>query len=173
MRKMVLPALVTGVILAAGCLSLGLNDLKDGKPAPPIEGVDAHGQVLRLSQFQNKVVLLSFWHSHCPPCRAMFPHEKKLVVKYAGRPFALVGVNADPSPYELQATQEKAGLTWVSFWDGVGGKIATGFAVDRFPTFVLLDPEGKVRWQHVGVPDDGQLEKKIDELLDGPAKKTS
>lgn len=171
MRTLVLPGLLTAFLLAAGCLSL--NDSKRGTPVPPFEGVDSRGQLMRLGEHKNKVVLLSFWHSHCPPCRAMFAHEKKLVEKYRDRPFVLLGVNADASPLELRTTEEKAGLTWTSFWDGVGGPITSGFAVDRFPTFILIDPEGKHRWQLVGVPSEGELEKKITELLDEIGKRQS
>lgn len=173
MRTVALPGLLLAFCLAAGCLSMSLTESKRATPVPPIEGIDSRGQVMRLAEQKHKVVLLSFWHSHCPPCRALFAHEKKLVEKYRDRPFILLGVNADGSPLELRATEEKAGLTWTSFWDGVGGPIATGFAVSCFPTFVLIDQEGKHRWQQIGAPAEGELEKKIDELLDENGKKES
>lgn len=151
----------------AGCLPGYLSNQKAGKEgcfALPIESVDADGKYMRLSEYSDKIVLLSFWHSQCPPCRGMFTHEKKLVQKYQDRPFVLLGVNSDPSPYVLKKTQTDAGLTWTSFWDE-GGRIAAAWGVEMFPAFFLIDQQGIVRWRHVGVPSEGEIEKKIDELL--------
>lgn len=95
----------------------------------------------------------------------MFPHERSLVQKYSGKPFALLGVNADESPFELKRVQAKAGLTWPSFWDGRGGAIAAVWGVDKFPTLFLIDKENIVRWRYEGVPPAGMIEQKIDEAL--------
>lgn len=155
-----------------GCLPGHLSNKhagKEGYLAPPITALDAEGQTMRLKDHKEKVVLLSFWHSNCPPCRAMFDHERELARKYAGKPFVLLGVNADESPFKLKQTQDKAGLTWPSFWDGMGGPIAANWSVDRFPTFFLIDREGIVRWRCDGVPPDGELEKQIEEQLQAPA----
>ena len=61
----------TGVPLAlgallAGCLALqtGGVGVGPGKEAPGVEGADADGQPLRLSDYRGQVVLLHFWHSH-------------------------------------------------------------------------------------------------------------
>ena len=142
-------------------------------PAPPIEGVDANGQVMRLRDHAGKVVLLSFWHSQCPPCRMLFDHERELVRRFAGKPFVLVGVNTDSSPAELQYMQQKSGLTWVSWWDGPAGPIARAYAVDRFPALFLIDQQGLVRLRQFGIPEAGVLEKKIEELLAEGSKSTN
>lgn len=149
-----------------GYLTGNKQNEKAGIPVPALAGIDGQGQTMRLSDFQGKVVLLSFWHSRCPPCKACFPHEKELVKRYAGKQFALVGVNTDPSPFEQRRTEEKEKLTWPSFWDGPPGAISLGMQVDRFPTFCVIDQKGLLRHRQVGVPAAGQLEKKIDELLD-------
>jgi hypothetical protein len=59
---------LTGLALLAGlagCLPGYMNSNKrmaqEGSMAPPITGIDAQGQTMRLSDFQGKVVLLSFW----------------------------------------------------------------------------------------------------------------
>jgi hypothetical protein len=103
----------------------------------------------------------------------MFAHERSLVQRYANQPFALLGVNADASPFELRRLQEKAGLTWPSWWDGPNGSIATIWGVDRFPAFFLIDAEGVVKWRHVGVPSEKMIDDKIDEALKDATQKQS
>lgn len=172
-------ALLAGL---AGCLPGYLTSQKprpgkelEGQAAPPIAGINGDGQMMRLRDYQGKVILLSFWHSQCPPCRAYFAHEKTLVSRYASQGFVLLGVNADQSPFELKNTQTREGLPWPSWWDGPGGPIAQSLQVDRFPTFFLLDRAGVIRMQQVGVPADGELENRIEELLkqDRAGEKTS
>jgi hypothetical protein len=95
----------------------------------------------------------------------MFGHERSLVQRFAGRPFVLLGVNGDESPQQLREVQAKANLTWASWWDGPNGAIGSAWKVDRYPTFVLIDRAGTIRWRQVGVPADGVLAAKIEELL--------
>jgi hypothetical protein len=102
----------------------------------------------------------------------MFAHERSLVEKYANQPFVLLGVNADESPFELKRVQEKAKLTWPSFWDGTNGTIASTWGVDKYPTLFLIDRENIVRWRHEGAPAEGLIEQKIDDALKRPAPAT-
>jgi AhpC/TSA family len=66
-----------------------------GKRAPEIEGQDLDGKKLKLSNFKGKVVVLVSWATWCAPCMAMVPHERELVKRLDGKPFALLGVNCD------------------------------------------------------------------------------
>jgi hypothetical protein len=95
----------------------------------------------------------------------MFGHERSLVQRFNGRPFVLLGVNADPSPERLRQIQQKAQLTWASWWDGPESPIAAAWGVDRYPAFFLVDTHGVVRWRHFGAPATGVLEGKIEEML--------
>jgi hypothetical protein len=95
----------------------------------------------------------------------MFGRERSLVERLGGESFVLLGVNADESPERLCRIQETAQLNWVSWWDGPGGPIAAAWGVDRYPAIFLLDAQGVVRWREFGVPREGSLEGKIEELL--------
>jgi len=87
------------------------------------------------------------------------------VTKYAGRPFALLGINTDADP--AQARQALAGkpVPWPSLWDGPSGPLARRLGVEAFPSLYLLDGDGVVRRSWTGVPDARELESAIDGLL--------
>jgi hypothetical protein len=87
------------------------------------------------------------------------------VQRFAGQPFVLLGVNADESRERLREIQEESQLTWPSWWDGPGGPISEAWGIPGFPTLVLVDHLGVVRWRQTGVPSAGVLESKIEELL--------
>lgn len=95
----------------------------------------------------------------------MFRHERSLVQRYAGRPFVLLGVNADDSPEQLRQVQHKAELSWPSIHDGRGGPICAAWGIEGFPTQVLIDARGAVRWRHVGAPAEWLLDAKVEELV--------
>lgn len=158
---------VLSLLIVMGCLPMSKREPGPpmGSPVPSLDGVDVAGQRLRLCDFRNKVVLLSFWHSGCGPCRGYFESEKALVQRYSGKPFVLLGVNGDESPFIAKQVHDAAGLTWSSWWDGPNGPIATTFAIDEYPSFYLLDRKGNVRLRQVGIPTEAVLLRKIDELL--------
>jgi hypothetical protein len=95
----------------------------------------------------------------------MFGRERSLVRKCEGRPFALLGVNAEQSRETLRLVQHKENLPWPSLWDGPGGPVGSAWGVDRYPAFYLIDAQGQVRWQHFGAPG-AELEHKVEQLLE-------
>ena len=98
----------------------------------------------------------------------MYPHERSLVKKMEGKPFALVGVNSDRDKAELKKAMEKENITWRSFWNGpkgTGGPISTAWNVRGWPTIYVLDAKGVIRHKFVGSPGGEALDKHIDALL--------
>ena len=80
----------------------------------------------------------------------MYPHERSLVERLAGKPFALVGINSDPKD-RLRSAMEENNITWRSFWDGgsTGGPIATKWNVSGWPTIYVVDAKGVIRFKNV------------------------
>jgi hypothetical protein len=100
----------------------------------------------------------------------MLPHERSLVKRLAGRPFALLGINTDADREALKPVLEKKQITWRSWWDGsIEGPICTEWQIANWPTLYVLDEQGIIRHVDAGGPDadveavgvvvDGLLEK--------------
>lgn len=101
----------------------------------------------------------------------MYPHERSLVKKMAGKPFALIGVNSDGDLEKLREVMKKEDITWRSFWDGhvegdsTGGPIATAWNVRGWPTIYVLDAKGVIRFKNVrGEAMDEAVETLLAEL---------
>ncbi len=104
----------------------------------------------------------------------MYPHERSLVKKMEGKPFALVGVNSDRDKADLKKAMEKENITWRSFWNGgsTSGPISTRWAVQGWPTLYLIDHKGVIRKKWVGSPGNEVMDKEIDKLVkEAEAKK--
>jgi thiol-disulfide isomerase/thioredoxin len=138
--------------------------LKVGKVAPGIVGEDLDGKPLKLDDYRGKVVVLVFWATWCAPCMAMVPHERELVKRMRGRPFVLIGINANETDKRDKARKSAHDeqMNWPSFWDGVGGPIQLRFNIDKFPTIYVLDPGGVIRYLDVRGKD---LDRAVDALL--------
>src|SRR5262245_40014503 len=97
----------------------------------------------------------------------MYAHERSLVKKLEGKPFALIGVNSDKNREDLKETLKKESITWRSFWNGgsTGGPISTAWNVQGWPTLVLIDAKGIIRFRWEGSPGDAKLDSAIDEVL--------
>jgi thiol-disulfide isomerase/thioredoxin len=133
-----------------------------GRTAPDIEGEDSAGQAFKLSDYRGKVVVLTFWASWCGPCMANVPHERSLVQKLEGKPFALLGVNLDVNREALQRVERDARINWRSWWDGRGGTISPVWEIRYVPTIYVLDHKGMIRYKDVRGP---HLDEAVNKLL--------
>src|SRR6516162_900660 len=96
----------------------------------------------------------------------MFPHERSLVKKMEGKPFALVGVNSDTKKDDLKKVLEKEHITWRSFWNGgTGGPISTAWNVRGWPTLYLIDHKGIIRKKWLGGRREAALDDAIEKLV--------
>ena len=96
----------------------------------------------------------------------MYPHQRSLVQRLAGRPFALIGVNSDADKAALRRRMAAEDITWRSFWngpEGTLGPISSRWNVTGWPTVYVLDHRGVIR--HVDPHGAEQLDAAVDRLL--------
>lgn len=94
----------------------------------------------------------------------MYPHERSLVKRMEGKPFALLGINSDRSKADLKRIMKKESITWRSWWDGgsTDGPISTQWNVHGWPTIYVLDHKGVIRFRDLR---DKELDKAVDQLV--------
>ncbi len=94
----------------------------------------------------------------------MYPHERSLMKRLAGRPFALLGINSDRDRDALKEVMKTENITWRSWWDGgsTRGPIASAWNVRGWPTIYVLDGQGKIRYKNVR---GEAMDKAVDTLL--------
>ena len=100
--------------------------------------------------------------ARCPPCRAMIPHERELVQRLAGKPFALIGISADSEEAALREFVGEQRMNWTHLLDGPHGPIITTYEVEYFPSIYVLDANGVIRYKDVR---DRELERAVEKML--------
>lgn len=137
-----------------------------GEPAPDFTLKDASGSEHSLADYRGKVVVLDFWGSWCPPCRAAMPGMQKLHEKYRDKSVAVLGLNFEQSPKaDPAAFMKDNGYSYGLLLNAE--TIAARYKVAGWPTFYILDAEGRVAWSGIGhSPDhEEQMSKVIDDLI--------
>jgi cytochrome c biogenesis protein CcmG, thiol:disulfide interchange protein DsbE len=115
-------------------------------PAPDFELTASDGKNVRLSDLRGKVVLLNFWATWCPPCKAEMPDLNALQRKYgADRDFVVLGVNDEESAADVVAFAEREGIAFPLLLDPDGRVIEKIFNIRYLPTSMIIDRDGNVR----------------------------
>jgi thiol-disulfide isomerase/thioredoxin len=121
-----------------------------GQPAPELDCAVwlnvSHGEH-SLADFRGKYVLLDFWTCWCGPCHADFPSVKLVHALYKDR-VAVIGVHDNSVPVEeIRAHVRKEGLEFPIAIDHKDGRTLRAYekiGVSGYPSYVLLDPEGRI-----------------------------
>ena len=122
--------------------------LKPGTQAPDFALQDINGKTFKLSDFQGRKVVLVFWASWCPDCRAEVPQLKAMHAAANPEKVAFVSVSFDRTLEALQNFVNENYLPGVQLFDPAGkkdSKVAADYGVKWIPSLYLIDETGKVQ----------------------------
>lgn len=122
------------------------------------------GREVDLAKLRGKVVLVDFWATWCPPCRAEMPQVTATYRQLREKGFEIVGISLDSSKDKLLAFTKQHNMTWPQYYDGKGweNELSNRFNVQSIPTAWLVDKTGKLR--HTDVRAE-TLAKQVEQLL--------
>jgi|GEM_PF-1928918 hypothetical protein len=129
----------------------------EGDILPDSEFFDIEGKMHTLEEFEGKWILLDFWSSGCYPCIMAIPELKGLKDKYASD-LAVVSLSTDVESVWKDASERHklTGNNWNEMKEDLG--LYRVFNKGAIPLFVLVSPEGVVKWIDAGF-SKGSLER--------------
>jgi len=132
----------------------------------PLQG----GEAMPLSTFRGRPVLLNFWATWCPPCRAELPELEKVYNRYGGRGLVVASINVDRNPEAARRFVEMQKLTLPMYRVPQAELRALG--IRSIPTSVLLDGDGNVVRVYQGFGNEiiRDLEERLEGLLPADGK---
>lgn len=118
--------------------------------APDFSFTSSQGEYISLEDLRGKVVVLDFWGTWCPPCVDSVPELRSMHKKYSKEPsFVLIGISSDSDEDTWKEFTEKEKMVWPQYRDK-DRRILRAFGIRAFPTYIVIDHEGIVRYQSVG-----------------------
>jgi peroxiredoxin len=155
------------IIIAAALLmfTTAAHAQSSAQQAPPLTLKSIQGRALRLSNYKGKVVLLNFWATWCPPCRAEIPDLMKAQREYGARGLQVIGITYPPqTPGEVRRFVRKLR---VNYPIAIGTKETKALfdKSEMLPLTIVIDREGKIRERIEGILLAEEFEQKIKPLL--------
>jgi thiol-disulfide isomerase/thioredoxin len=123
---------------------------------------DETGAQQSLSGYRGKVVVMDFWATWCPPCRAVMPSLQKLHDKYKDQGVVVLGMNCWESA-DAAAHMKENKFTYGLILNA--DEAAKAYGVSAIPTLYVIGKDGKVVHRSVGAGDEEALEEAIKNAL--------
>ncbi len=133
-----------------------------GHPAPEFELTGLSGSPVKLSDYRGKVVLLNFWATWCIPCQQEMPLLQDRASRYPDK-LVILGVNDDEPASLVEDFTTGLKITFPILLDP-GAKVQATYRVRGYPTSIIIDGSGVIRYVHIGQLSGTMLDTDLKEL---------
>lgn len=156
-------------IVAGDSLSLPSIVAPSGAPrvgatAPDFTLETADGKAVKLSDFRGKRVVLNFWATWCPPCRAEMPDLNRVAAAYKSQGVVVLAVDQLETPAKVAAFFSEVGIgaspAVIPIYDSQG-TVAQEYYVEALPSTFVIDSSGVIRSVTLGPVAAGTLEAQL------------
>ncbi|MEQ1503178.1 MAG: TlpA disulfide reductase family protein, partial [Myxococcota bacterium] len=134
-------------------------------PKPPALGdavdftlTDLDGRAVTLSAIDDDVVILNFWFTSCPPCRAEIPELSRYHAAHPEIPMYGVSIDRTTTP-RLAQQSAKLGVTYPVLHDR-DGAVANRYGITSFPTTLVIRG-GRIVQARVGAVNGAVLDQLV------------
>jgi thiol-disulfide isomerase/thioredoxin len=150
-------------VALAGCsnFTTGTALPQTGSSAPDFVLQTLDGQKVMLSKLQGKPVLLNFWATWCPPCKAEMPYLQQIYDQYSRKGLVMYEIDIGESDATVRQFMNDNHLTLPVLLD-TDKKVNDLYRIAGIPTTFLIDKNGIIRGRILGgFQDKVSIEKEL------------
>ncbi|MCC6334378.1 MAG: TlpA family protein disulfide reductase [Myxococcales bacterium] len=117
------------------------------------------GGTVRLADLRGKVVVIDFWATWCPPCRAELPWLVRMAQRLELKGVVLVAISEDDPPGQVPLVTEFARqVPGLERFAVLGDpELEARYGVTSLPTLFIVDREGRLVTSFVGAADEARV----------------
>ncbi len=134
-----------------------------GEQAPPFTLQSLDGSMVSLADFEGKPVMINFWATWCPPCRAEMPDMEAFYTNYE---IDILAVNLTTTEYSANDVEEfvdNLGLSFPILLDQ-SGDVTSLYRIQPLPTSYFIDGNGVIRHVNVGPMNEEMMVRVLESM---------
>ena len=131
--------------------------------ARPLETMTAQHLVDIIQENRGKIVLVNFFASWCPPCRAEIPDLKAIREEYPAEKVLMIGISLDQDMSQIKKFLDKTNFNYPVYLSDF--KLPRMYTISSIPHNVIYLPEGKLFCNQPGVLPKQELNRLFDNVL--------
>jgi cytochrome c biogenesis protein CcmG/thiol:disulfide interchange protein DsbE len=141
------------------------NTAFDNQNAPEFTLVDTKGKKISLADYQGKIVIIDFWATWCPPCRRGIPDLIEIQKEYKNK-VAVIGISLDTdTKKDVVPFMKNMGINYPVVY--ANAQVVQDYGnIEAIPTSFVINKEGKIVNQHIGLTPKETYINEINKLLD-------
>lgn len=133
------------------------------KSAPDFTLESVDGKMIKLSDYRGKIVILDFWATWCGPCRAGIPDLVSLKSVYSSKGVEIIGISVDQNKSLVSPFMKEFNINYPVVFGN--SEVAEDYGnISAIPTTVIIDSEGNIVEQFVGLREFSYYESVIASL---------
>src|SRR5262245_49110558 len=146
-------------------IALPIRVVGQAQQAPPVVLKDLSGRTVKLDMFKGRVVVLNFWATWCPPCRAEMPGLVEWQRQFQGKGLQVVGITYPPTRVrDVRQFTRRIKMNYPILLGSKETKLLFDSS-ETMPVTIIIDRNGMVKDRIEGIILPEEFEQKVKPLL--------